>query len=456
MKLKDVITLWTALCASYFCFAFAASAELPDFKELIRKVSPAVVNITVEGGSVEQETPEQQKDPMAPFRSSGSGFVISEDGYIVTCNHVIEKSNEVTVRLLNERRGISAKVIGRDKKSDIALLKITPVKPLQVLPFGDSDKVEVGEWALAIGNQFELGQSVTAGIISAKSRRVPARNSGPYDSYIQTDASINPGSSGGPLVNIQGEVIGVNTAIFSPGRTALLGTGFNIGIGFANPMNVVRDIVQQLKTQGKVTRAMLGVIIQKIDEDMADALGVKDPDGALVAEIIPDSPASKAGFQQRDIITSFDGKPIIDYEELPKMVAETSIGKEVPVDVLRAGTKTTLKVVVTELKETSEAPSIAPEKPDEIGLKIDIIPEEIRLALKLDSKAGVMVTFVEQMSPAAMAGIVPGDLITEMNGTKVQDVASYRKVVANLPHGKSILILVKKKDGMRYLALKRK
>lgn len=434
--------------------------QLPTFTDLARVLSPSVVNISVEAGSEkpvgkEEEAPALPKeaDPLSPFRSSGSGFIIHPDGYIVTSNHVVDKSDRIIVRLLNDKTEYPAEVIGKDKKTDIALLKIKATKPLPVSFIGNSDIVDVGEWAIAIGNQFELGQTVTVGIVSAKARRLPSRDSGPYDQYIQTDASINPGSSGGPLFNTKGQVIGVNTAIFTPGRG---GVGFNIGIGFAIPINLVKEIIGQLKDKGKVTRGMLGVIIQKIDSGMAEALALPGLSGALVAEVIKDSPAARAGILQRDIVISFDGKQIEEYEDLPLLVARTPTGKDVKIEVYRQGATKAFTAKIEELKEAAPQEVKKNQKADVLGLKTEVVPEEIRKILKLGAEDGVLVLGVEPNSAGEKAGVIPGDVILEMDGRRVKNMDSYTQIITALPKDKSLLIMVQKKDGMRFLALKLK
>lgn len=442
----------------------AQVSTVPSFAELAKALSPAVVNITVEGGTgtadspadaskpdQQKEAPPKDQDPANPFRSSGSGFILNPDGYIVTSNHVIDRSDQIIVRLLNDKTEYKAKVVGKDKKTDIALLKIAAPKKLPVAYLGDSDAIEVGEWALAIGNQFELGQTVTAGILSAKARRVPSRDTGPFDQYIQTDASINPGSSGGPLFNTKGQVIGVNTAIFTPGRG---GVGFNIGIGFAIPINLVKEVVTQLKEKGKVTRSMLGVIVQPIDSSMAEALGLSSSGGALVAEVLKESPAARAGFQQRDVVVAYDGHPIDEYEDLPMLVSRTAVGKAVSVEILRGGQRKTLEVSVEEQKEIKSTAEKKSTPPDALGLRVDTVPDEFRKVFKLGANDGVIVVSVEPNSRAELAGLVPGDVILELNSQKVSGIDSYKKISEAMPKEKAVLLLVQKKDGTRFLALK--
>ncbi len=444
------------------------AGTLPQFAQLAKDLSPAVVNISVEGEEPEdtQEAPPQapgvpgQRSPGEPFRSLGSGFILSEDGYIATNNHVVEKSENVIVRLLDDPNDYRADVIARDLKTDLALIKIKPHNALKVVVFGDSDKVEVGEWVLAIGNQFQLGQTVTAGIVSAKSRRVATRGSGPYDAFIQTDASINPGSSGGPLFNTKGEVIGINTAIFSPGRAQFGGTGFNIGIGFAIPSNLVKAILLQLREKGKVTRGYLGVIIQRVDSDVAAALNLDSPQGALVSDILEGSPAAKAGFQRKDVIVSYEGQPVKQHEDLPLMVASTAIGSNVTIGVLRSGRSAVLNVKIEELKDKEAVPKEVLDKPvvNRLGLVVQTLTDDIRRSLNLPltsaAPIGVIVSGVQPGSVAERGGMARGDVIEELAGKQITGVDDFEAVVQSLTTGKPVLVLVRKPEGTRYLTLK--
>jgi serine protease Do len=418
-----------------------------------------VVNISVEGDS--QEAADKEKEaPKAPqttqpLRSVGSGFFISSDGYIVTSNHVIDKADRIVVRLLDDKTEYSASVIGKDAKTDIALLKIDFSGTLPSTEFGDSDALEVGEWVMAIGNQFQLGQSVTAGIVSAKARRVPTGNSGPYDAFIQTDASINPGSSGGPLFNGEGQVVGINTAIFSPGRSQFGGSGFNIGIGFAVPSNLAKTVIQQLRDSGKVTRGLLGVLIQRVDSEVAKILKLKGQDGALVSDVMKDSPASSAGFKRRDVIVSFAGRPIRDHDDLPLMVAGTKIGESVAIGVIRDGQQQTISVSIGELKDESRKKSSEDFKPDSIGILADEVTEQTAHALELSNHRGVIVNSVEQGSIAERAGISRGDIILELAAEPVDKLDKYRTLLKRVAsEGKPVLMLLKRDLGTRYVVIK--
>lgn len=437
--------------------------SFPELKQLVKELSPAVVNISVEGGANQGEgeelipgVPLPRKDSYPPYRSLGSGFIVHEDGYIVTNNHVIDRSDKIIVRLLDDKTEYIANVIGRDTKTDLALIKIEPKEKLHVVYFGDSDQVEVGEWVVAIGNQFQLGQTVTAGIVSAKSRRVPTKAGSAYDSFIQTDASINPGSSGGPLFNIRGQVIGINTAIFTPGRPAMGGgSGFNIGIGFALPVNLAQNIITQLKEQGKVTRGLLGVIIQRIDGDVAEAMSLPSPDGALVADVMPDTPAAKAGFKIKDVIIKYQGSEIRDHEDLPLLVANTPIGDKVDIQVLRAGKKIALSATIEELKDKpAEKPEEKP-KANLIGLVVQDVTEEIAKSLNMPKPLGVIVNEVRPNTPGERSGIARGDIIEEIGGKAVLNSAQLDKIIAELPKDKSVLVLIRKPEqGTRFLTIK--
>jgi serine protease Do len=331
---------------------------------------------------------------------------------------------------------------------------------LDPVVLGDSDALEVGEWVLAVGNQFQLGQTVTAGIVSAKSRRMNAQISGPYDNFIQTDASINPGSSGGPLFNTKGEVVGINTAIFSPGRSQY-GSGFNIGIGFSIPMNMAKSIIGQLRDKGKVTRGMLGVIIQPIDAEMGEAMGYESLDGALVAHIVPGSPAERAGFRLKDIILSFNGSPIRDHDDLPILVASTNIGQEVVVEVLRGGEQETVTATIAEL-DNKAFPGLEQKEEKQIeiynaiGLQTEAISKELADSLSIDKESGVVVTKINPGSSSERAGIQRGDIVVELANAPISDSTTLDSIAKKLEIGKPTLVLIRKKEGTRFLVIKRR
>ena len=389
--------------------------------------------------------------------SLGSGFVIDgKEGLVVTNNHVIEGADEIIVNFHDGSKLKVDKVLGRDTKTDLALLKVTPVKPLVDVKFGSSANLRVGDWVMAIGNPFGLGGSLTVGIISAKQRDI---NAGPYDDFLQTDAAINKGNSGGPLFNMDGEVVGVNTAIISP-------TGGSIGIGFAVPADTVTAVINQLKEFGQVKRGWLGVKIQSISEDIAESLGVPENTGALVAGVTPDSPAAKAGIEAGDVILKFDGKDVTTMRGLPKIVAQAQIGKSVEVEVLRHGQKKILTVAVGMLEDEDIAAEPAgTEKKDEpaqpstsvLGLTLMPLTDDVRSRFGFDSKInGVIVTEIDPASQAATKNIRPGDVITEAQQELVKAPEDIEKAIEKVKKagGKSVLLLVEDAKGdTRFVAI---
>lgn len=443
-------------------------ARIPDlhsigFSALIQQLSPAVVNISVEG---KRETDEQEpprpnhpffrRDPGGQLRSLGSGFIISPEGYILTNNHVVEGASRIVVRLLEDRTEYEAKVIGVDPKTDICLLKIDTPQELPIAFLGDAESVEVGDWVLAIGNQFQLGQTVTAGIVSAKSRRVPVGMTGPFDAFIQTDASINPGSSGGPLFNTRGQVIGVNTAIFSPGGRGSSGSpGFNIGIGFAIPINVIKSVLPQLRSEGKVVRGMLGVKIQAVNADIATALTLPTLDGALVSEILPNSPAGKAGVKQKDVIVRFGDVLVRDFDDLPMMVASTPVGTKLKLEIIRNAARVNLTVHIDEYKDGDKTADETPEpQVNSLGMALQALTAEQASVLKIPGTRGLVVVKIEQGSLAEGAGFAVGDIIEEFAGTKVESVDDMTKLIDDVRPGRPVLSVVRKPDGVRILVIK--
>ena len=371
-------------------------------------------------------------------QSLGSGFILDREGYIITNNHVVESADEIVVRLSDEHE-FEAKVVGTDPKTDIALIKIDPGEvTLHPVELGDSDKIRVGDWVIAIGNPFGYGHTVTAGIISAKERVIGA---GPYDNFLQTDAAINPGNSGGPLFDMDGRVVGINTAIVAGGT----------GIGFAIPVNMAREIVTQLKERGKVTRGWLGVMIQEVTKDLADSFGLKEPQGALISDVVEGGPAQKAGLQRGDIIIEFDGIKIHKMNQLPRIVAEHSPGSKVKVVVLRNGKEKTFTVTLGELKEQELAGEARIEK--DLGLTVQEITPELRKHLNLDTENGVVVSGVEPGSPAAQAGIRRGDVILEVNQREVRGLDDYRKALEGAKGKESVLFLVRRGAGTLYVVV---
>ncbi|GFO54174.1 peptidase [Geomonas sp. Red276] len=424
-----------------------------SFADLAERVKPAVVNIS---------TTSKVKVPGTPFRHSfegqddqglrdffrhffgnlpdremkqqslGSGFIIDPDGHIITNNHMVEGADEIKVKL-SDGREFKAKVIGRDAKTDLALIRISsPVSKLPVLVLGDSDKMRVGDWVLAVGIPFGLEHTVTQGIISATGRVI---GSGPYDNFLQTDAPINPGNSGGPLVNLKGEVIGINTAIVSGGQ----------GLGFAIPSSLAKSVIAQLREKGKVVRGFIGVSIQTVTPDLAKSFGLPDPRGALIGDVTPDGPADRAGLKQGDVIVTFNGVKVKDANDLPRLVAETPVGKSVQVTVVRNGKEErhTVKVAeLTEEKEKSQAPGRqAPEQ--SLGMELEELTPEIRSHLGISEKRGLVVTGVDDGSQAEEAGIQEGDVLVEANRRPVGTVAELNDALAKAK-GRPVLLLVKR------------
>jgi len=432
---------------------------LPSFASLAAEVSPTVVYIKVV--AVEKTTqsgpgfgfppnPFGEDAPFPGFRSpfptpppggfrrqgSGSGFIIRGDGVILTNNHVVEDAKDITVTL-TDKREFSAKVLGRDPKTDLAVLKIEPKGDLPVAKLGDSQALQVGDWVMAIGNPFGLSNTVTAGIVSAKGRVIGA---GPYDDFIQTDAPINPGNSGGPLFNEQGEVVGINSAIFSQ-------TGGNVGIGFAVPINLAKQLLPELETKGSVTRGWLGVAIQKVTPELAHSLGADEAKGALVADVTAGSPAEKGGMQRGDLIVAYDGKKVEDSSSLPALVAATSIGKTVPVEIVRNGRNRTLEVTVSRLAEQEAAAEEPATQKSKWGLALRNPRPEEREQLGLKKGEGVVVENVLPDSPAAEAGVQEGDVILQANQTTVGSVAELKKAVEKVAADKPLLLLLRRADG---------
>jgi serine protease Do len=460
--------------------AAEAQNNRPDsFAELAEGLLPTVVNISttqkVEESDERQQFEEFFRDffdrrreddgdrrgPRGPRRapsSLGSGFVIDESGYIVTNNHVIEGADEVTVRFHDDTT-MTADIVGRDDKTDLALIKVDTDRDLVAAQWGDSERTRIGDWVLAIGNPFGLGGTVTAGIVSARSRDI---NAGPYDDFIQTDASINRGNSGGPMFNTDGEVIGVNTAIFSP-------SGGSIGIGFAIPSSIAENVIEQLREYGDVRRAWLGVRIQSVTEELAEGLRLEQPRGALVASVSDGGPAERAGIRQGDVILRFDGEQVDEMRNLPRMVAETRIGKTVDVVLWRKGERRTVQVELGKLDDEKLArfsqqdgdggtgDEGGPQQSSALGLALGELTDEMRERFELGQQAsGVVITEVKPGSSAAEKGLQPGDVIVEVDQEEVTTPAEVaEKVAAAEDEGYRVVTLLVYSDGdFRWVAVR--
>lgn len=456
--------------------AAQAAAGLPDFTVLVEEHGAAVVNISTTQkikhpktarsphGGMPEGIPEgplgdlfrrffgEQGGPggrgggdMEQFdaKSLGSGFIISSDGYVMTNHHVIKDATEILVRL-SDRRELVATLIGSDERSDIALLKID-ADHLPVVKIGNSEKLKVGEWVLAIGTPFGFDHSVTAGIVSAKGRALPREN---YVPFIQTDVAINPGNSGGPLFNLDGEVVGINSQIYSR-------TGGFMGLSFAIPIDMAMSVVDQLKDNGHVARGWLGVLIQDVTRELAESFGMDKPRGALIAKVVPDSPAESSGLKVGDVITQFNGKPVILSSDLPPVVGISPVGKEVDVEILRNGKYKTLAVTLGELPD--EVMTLAGGEPktaktSRINITVSDLTDEQRKRAGI-SENGVLVNQV-LAGVARRAGVRRGDVILMLNNVDVENAKQFRELVDALPEGKSVPLLVQRRGGPVFLALK--
>lgn len=442
----------------------AQTNQFQSLSPLVKKLSPSVVNISTTSVTKSQSRSygspfgEREDDPFDDFfekffgespdrefkrKGLGSGFIFSEDGYIVTNNHVVERTNDIKV-ILQNGDSYPAKIIGTDPKSDLALLKIEPKTKLPAVKFGNSDRLEIGDWVLAIGNPFGLGHTVTSGIISAKGRSLGL---GSYDDFVQTDAAINPGNSGGPLFNFQGEVIGVNTAIIAGGQ----------GIGFAIPVNMAKNIVSQLRNEGKVVRGWIGVYVQPVTPEIAESLKLQDDDGALVADVTEGGPADKAGIKRGDIIIELNGNKIDEMPELPKMVASKSPGTKAKVTVLRDGKEKVLNVKLGELPEERAQLSSQNKKDDleqSLGLVVQEITPQIKNKLRLEYSNGVVITDIRANSVASEGGLMRGDVVLEINKKQISNLDDYRRTIDGAKEGQNLLFLVKRGPNTIYVALK--
>lgn len=447
-----------------------ANADLPDFTPLVEQASPAVVNI-----STRQKLPERQVGPgvMAPdlegippiFReffergipqnprsqngqqrqaqSLGSGFIISADGYVLTNNHVVEGADEIVVRL-SDRSELEARLVGADPRTDMALLKVDG-KGLPTVKIGNSDTLKVGAWVLAIGSPFGFDHSVTAGIVSAKGRSLPNEN---YVPFIQTDVAINPGNSGGPLFNMDGEVVGVNSQIFTR-------SGGFMGLSFAIPINVAMDVAEQLKTDGKVSRGWLGVMIQEVNKDLAESFGLDKPVGALVAQVVEGGPASKGGLQVGDVVLSLDNRPITMSADLPHLVGALKPGYKAVLEVLRDGARNKVTVVIGALPEDgatlASAEGAQQRSSNRLGVTVVEPSEEQRRAW--DLRGGVVIQDVRD-GPAAMIGLRPGDVVTHLNNQAIDSVETFERVAEALPRNRSVSMRVLRQGQASFITFK--
>ena len=441
----------------------SAQAATPDsssvpfsFSDLAEKSSPAVVNIRTvkiikrngEKSHPFGQNPFGRDNPMKDFfdrffgpeqhpdfkqRSLGSGFIIDKEGYVVTNNHVVEGADKIKVFLKNEKE-YDAQIIGRDANTDIALIKIISDDDFPVIQLGDSDAFKVGQWVIAIGNPFGLGHTVTAGIVSAKGRVI---GSGPYDDFIQTDASINPGNSGGPLLNMQGEVVGINTIIIAGGT----------GIGFAIPVNLVREIVAQLKDSGEVTRGWLGVSIQDLPKDLADYFGIEDRQGVLIADVVPGDPADLAGVRAQDIVVEINGEKVKDSKALLKKVANLKVGTTANLKILRDGKTKVIKVKVAKRDDAKIVSQKQPERiKADLGIQVADLTPETTSRFNISDTEGVVVTGLEPGGKGAEAGIQPGDIVKGINRLEIRDVNDYERVMEKLKDGDEVSFLIKRPD----------
>ena len=447
---------------------YSHSSELLSLSELVKTLQPSVVNISTTNVVKKRQAPFNspfespfgggQDDPFEDFfkkffeggpqqefrqKGLGSGFIISKDGFIVTNNHVIEKANDIEIILENGKK-YQAQIIGKDPKTDLALLKIEPEEDLPAISFGRSDVLDIGDWVIAIGNPFGLGHTVTAGIVSAKGRSLGL---GSYDDFIQTDAAINPGNSGGPLFNLDGEVVGVNTAIFARAQ----------GIGFAIPAAIAINIIDQLRSNGKVVRGWLGVLVQQITPEIAESLGLQETKGALVADVTPDGPAEKAGIKRRDVIIGFDDTEINEMSQLPKSVAATPPGTKSEIILLREGKKKKISVLLGQLPEKiAKKPKIEEKKDveNDLGLAVQEINPIIQKRLNLQDSQGVIIVNVRRASPAWNAGLRKADIIVEINKKEIKDIEEYKNIINKIKQDESLLFLVRRNQNTIYVALK--
>ncbi len=426
----------------------SATTPAPPWVELARALKPAVVNISTRVTLKSGDENNPFDDFFRQFRGVprprvrngvGSGFIISPDGTIVTNHHVVDGATEIKVKM-SDGREFAAKVQGRDAKTDIALVKIE-ARNLPVIPLGGADPLQVGEPVMAIGNPFGLEQTVTTGIVSATGRVI---GEGPYDDFIQTDAAINPGNSGGPLINARGQAIGINAAMFSQ-------SGGSVGIGFAIPINLAKSVITQLATTGHMERGWLGVAIQRVTPELAKSFRLSDPQGAVVTNVTSDSPAAAAGLKGGDVIVEYDGRRVARSEDLPRAVADTPAGHQVPITIVRDGQRITLNVRVSRLKDQESAPAATSEDEAPLGLSVQTLTPEVARELKLDQARGVIIRDVRDGSRAAAAGLRPGDVIVGVDRRPVKTVEEMKSILQKHASGMPALFLVHRDGGNVYV-----
>jgi serine protease Do len=423
----------------------AVTVPAPAWVEIARAVNPAVVNVSTRGidkssGPAGDALRRFGRLPQRMVRGLGSGFVINADGFVLTNDHVVDGATDIRVKF-SDGHELPGRVVGRDPRTDIALLKVEATG-LPVVPLGDSSRLEVGEPVMAIGNPFGLEQTVTTGIVSATGRVI---GDGPYDDFIQTDASINPGNSGGPLINARGEAIGINTAIVS-------GAGGSVGIGFAIPTNLAKPVVVQLAHTGHVVRGWLGVSIQPVTADLAASFGLPGPAGALVSSVVPGSPASRAGLRAGDVVTRYDGRPVGRSSDLPRVVAETPTGRQVPIEVIRDRRRQTLTVTIARLEEPAPHPALEPTA-TRLGLAARSLTPALAHHLGVADTSGALVEAVEEGGQAQAAGLAPGDVIVEVDRRPVAGVEALERAFQRHPTGTPLLVLVHRDGQSLYLTV---
>ena len=459
--------IFRILIVAIVSLPLTAQAALPEFTGIVEDAKDSVVNISTKtrakrSSSRDYNFPQLPED--SPFgelfekffehdefdrrgrdsQSLGSGFVISADGYILTNHHVIAGADEVIVRM-SSRKEYLARIVGSDEASDVAVLKVE-ADNLPVLEYGDSDALKVGEWVLAIGSPFGFDHSVTAGIVSAKGRALPSDN---YVPFIQTDVAINPGNSGGPLFNLEGEVVGINSQIYSR-------TGGFMGLSFAIPIELAVDIATQIKETGTVSRGWLGVLIQEVTRELAESFGMENPHGALVSKVLDDSPAADAGLQVGDVIIEFNGKKVMRSSSLPPLVGRAKVGVEAAITVIRDKKRQRIRVKIaqlpTSITQAAYSPEEGPAEDSALGMKVEPLDSAARKRLKIEH--GVQVIEVDELGPASDAGIIKGDVITMIDNQEVESVKDFEEISAGLQSGKSVALLVQRRNGPVFLAIR--